>query len=226
MSSIDTVLRLLLGFGRWRKSARFGKDRRSGDHFLVSFEFEKDRTKVMRGGAWCFDRAPVCLKVYDGITPMADFPMCHVRMWVIISFIPPRYEEPYNLRLIRNLLGGYLDYDCTEFRKGVMKILFTHDIYKPVVLERQIHLDPGVEPMLKYNFLHLLGRCLVYNMTTHAREKCDGTHTVLGTSGGINFGAQPKPGYAFSTKLPVGVAINTTPEVSSSPVVKSKHVVR
>ncbi|KAL6201479.1 hypothetical protein ACLB2K_025193 [Fragaria x ananassa] len=122
------------------------------------------------------------VRVYDGITPMADFPMRYVRMWVIISLIPPQYKEPYNLRFISNLLGEYLDYDCIEFRKGVMKILFTHDIYKPVLLERQIHLDPGVEPMLNFNFLHLLGTCFVYNMTTRPREKCDGTHTVLGTS--------------------------------------------
>ncbi|KAL6193852.1 hypothetical protein ACLB2K_034936 [Fragaria x ananassa] len=202
---------------------RFEEER--GDLFLVSFESKKDRTKVLKGGAWCFDRTPVCLEVYDHITPMADVPMCHVRMWVIVSLIPPRYEEPDNLCFFGNLLGGYLDYDRTEFRKGVMKILFTHDIYKPVHLERQVHLDPGVEPMLRLNFLQLLGRCSVCNMITHAGKKCDGTHTVLGTSRGINFRAQPKPGYAFSAKPTIGVAINLAIVVSSSLVVKRKHVV-
>ncbi|KAL6181659.1 hypothetical protein ACLB2K_048309 [Fragaria x ananassa] len=112
---------------------------------------------------------------------MADVPMRHVRMWVIVSLIPPRYEEPDNLRSIGNLLGGYLDYDRTE--------------------------------------------CIVYNMITHAREKCDGTHTILGTSRSINFGAQPKPGYAFSAKPITNVAINPMLVVSLSPVVKRKHVV-
>ena len=51
-----------------------------GDLFLVSFESEKDKKKDLKGCAWCFDRVLVCLEVYDGITPMADVPMCHVRM--------------------------------------------------------------------------------------------------------------------------------------------------
>ncbi|KAL6185897.1 hypothetical protein ACLB2K_042019 [Fragaria x ananassa] len=129
-----------------------------GDLFLVSFESKKDRTKILKGGAWCFDCAPVCLEVYDGITPMTDVPMSHVRMWVIVSLIPPR--------------------------------------------------------------------CFVCNMITHVGEKCDGTHTVLGTSRGINCSAQPKPGYAFSTKPTIGVAINPAPVHSSSLVVKRKPVVR
>ena len=51
-----------------------------GDLFLVSFESEKDKKKVLKGGAWCFDRVPVWIEVYDEITPMAEVPMCHVRM--------------------------------------------------------------------------------------------------------------------------------------------------
>ncbi|KAL6146486.1 hypothetical protein ACLB2K_057165 [Fragaria x ananassa] len=158
-----------------------------GDLFLVSFESEKDRTKVLKGGAWCFDRAPVCLKMYDGITPMTDVPMRHVRMWVIVSLIPPWYEEPDNLRLIGNLLEGYLDYDRTEFRKGVMKILFTHEIHKPLLLER----------------------CSVCNMITHAGEKCDGTHT----GSGYAFSAKPITGVAINP-APV---VSSTPVVKRKP---------
>ncbi|KAL6194453.1 hypothetical protein ACLB2K_035537 [Fragaria x ananassa] len=159
MSSIDTVTKSFatsFTLVDGRKAPDLGKIGRGlqnfqiqerGDPFLVSFESMKDQAKVLKGGAWCFDYAPIFLEEYDGITPMADVPLRHVRI------------------------------------------------------------------------------CSVYNMITHAGEKCDGTQTVLGTSRGINFGVQPKPIFAFSAKLSTSLAINPAPVVSSSSAVKRKHVV-
>ncbi|KAL6199896.1 hypothetical protein ACLB2K_029678 [Fragaria x ananassa] len=35
--------------------------------FFFSFDSIHDRNKVLRGGVWCFDRAPVALELFDGI---------------------------------------------------------------------------------------------------------------------------------------------------------------
>ncbi|KAL6145107.1 hypothetical protein ACLB2K_055795 [Fragaria x ananassa] len=70
---------------------------------------------VLKGGAWCFDRTPVCLEIYDDIRPLVEVPMKHVRFWTRVTCIPPLYEEPDNLRLVGNLLGGFIDYDKKEF---------------------------------------------------------------------------------------------------------------
>lgn len=42
----------------------------------------------------------------------------HVCYWVKIEGIPPMFEEPENLKLIGDLLRGFLDYDKDLFNIG------------------------------------------------------------------------------------------------------------
>ena len=130
----------------WVVSRSFQIQERTAGVFLFSFENERDRRKVLRGGVWCFDRAPVWFAPYDGIAPMASIPIKFILMWVVVTEIPPLYDESSNFRLIGNLLGGFEDYDIDEYKKNrVVKILFLHDLSKPILLDRKVMLDAGVE---------------------------------------------------------------------------------
>ncbi|XP_024187908.1 uncharacterized protein LOC112192413 [Rosa chinensis] len=144
---------------------------RAGDLFLFSFESVRDRNKVLRGRVWCYDRAPVCFAEYDGVKPLHEVQFKHLRVWARVSGIPPLYEESENLTLIGNLLGGFLDYD-KEFKKGLNRIFFSHDVSKPILLERKVYLDVGVEPILQFHFEHLQGRCSQCGLVTHTGIAC------------------------------------------------------
>lgn len=52
-------------FEHWRRRWRF-KRKKIGT-FLFSFDNLWDKNKVLRGGAWSFDKAPVCLENYNGL---------------------------------------------------------------------------------------------------------------------------------------------------------------
>lgn len=98
------------------------KVQQKGDRLLFSFESPQDKKKVFRGGAWSFDKTSVILEDYDGIIPVTAVPMRHVQYWVKIEGIPLAFEEPYNFKLIGDLLGGFLDYDKDLFKQGVVLI--------------------------------------------------------------------------------------------------------
>lgn len=55
------------------------KVQEKGTRFLFSFESFRDKKKVLRGGAWSFDKAPVILEDYDGIIPITVVSLRHVR---------------------------------------------------------------------------------------------------------------------------------------------------
>ncbi|XP_024162597.1 uncharacterized protein LOC112169774 [Rosa chinensis] len=166
---------------------------KTDNRFLISFDLVRDRYKVLRGGVWCFNRSPICLEEYDGVLPIAEVPMKHVRMWVRVSDIPPLYEEPGNFILIGNLLGGYLDYDKREFRKGIVLILFSHDISKPIILERRVFLAPSIEPILQFQFEHLKGRCPQCGLITHSGAKCEEPNTAVYAPRVLKFVVAPLP---------------------------------
>ncbi|KAK9922557.1 hypothetical protein M0R45_031018 [Rubus argutus] len=93
-----------------------GTVQEKGDLFLFPIDSVRDKRKVLRGGAWSFDKAPVILKDYDGMLTLADVAMKHLRFWVKVKGISPAFEELTNFKLIGDLLGGYLDYDKMMLR--------------------------------------------------------------------------------------------------------------
>ena len=211
----------------WVVSRSFQIQERTIGLFLFSFESERDRKKVLRGGVWCFDRVPVCFAAYDGIAPMASIPIKSLLMWVVVSEIPPLYEEPENFRLIGNLLGGFVDYDSEEKKKnGIVKILFQHDLSKSILLERKIMLDVGIEPVLRFEFLHLQGRCSKCGLVTHVGAPCAET-PMFSVACTLNFGGVTPPStYAFKAGAAVEVPAETPPSsVSASPAVRKKPTV-
>ncbi|PRQ55096.1 hypothetical protein RchiOBHm_Chr1g0320861 [Rosa chinensis] len=208
----------------WLVDKEFRVQERADNHFLFSFGSVRDRNKVLKGGVWCYDHAPVCLEEYDGVLSIGDVPMKHIRIWVRVSGIPPLYEEPDNLILVGNLLGGYLDYDKKEFRKGIVRILFSHDISKPVLLERRVFLATGVEPTLKFQFEHLKGRCSQCGLITHSGEKCEEPNAVVSTPRVLRFGGGPPisgEGFSFSAQSNIDL-----PLPSPTILKKKKPVIR
>lgn len=142
------------------------------DLFLFSFDSVRDKRKVLRGGAWSFDKAPVILEDYDGMLPLADVPMRHLRFWVKVEGISPAFEEPANFKLIGDLLGGFLDYDKRMLQQGIVRLFIQHDISKPVFLSRAVKFMEGVEALLKFTFEHLVGRCKKCSLLSHVGEPC------------------------------------------------------
>lgn len=119
--------------------------------------------------------------------------------------IPPRYEVPKNFKLIGNLLGGYIDYDKTEFKKGVVCILFSQDISKLVLMERFVFLEEGAEPLLQFSYDHLKSRCSLCGLVTHVGARCEEPHLVdqtramdLGFAGSSS--RNPNPNFSFPAK--------------------------
>ncbi|KAL6178069.1 hypothetical protein ACLB2K_049589 [Fragaria x ananassa] len=119
--------------------------------------------------------------------------MKHVHFWTRVFGIPTLYEEPDNLRLIGNLLGGYIDYDNKEFLWGKMRILFTHDISKPLLPERCVFLSQSIEPSLKFQYERLQGRCSICNLITHACVWCEERSAISPVIRSLNFANSAPP---------------------------------
>ncbi|XP_062020791.1 uncharacterized protein LOC133737199 [Rosa rugosa] len=206
----------------WMVERDFRVQEMENNLFLFSFESIRDQNKVLIGGVWCFDRALVCLEEYDGVLPITEVSMKHVRIWVRVSGIPSLYEEPDNFTLIGNLLGGFLDYDKKEFRKGIIRIFFLHDISKPILLERRIFSAKGIELLLKFQFEHHKGRCSQCGLITHSGAKCEEPNVVWGVTE-LHFGGPSTAGGSFSFSAQ---ASRELPFSSPALIKKKKPVIR
>ncbi|PRQ48309.1 hypothetical protein RchiOBHm_Chr2g0109251 [Rosa chinensis] len=149
--------------------------------------------------------------------------MKHVHIWVRVSGIPPLYEEPDNFTLIGNLLGGFLDYDKKELWKGVIRIFFLHDISKPILFERIIFLVIGVEPLLKFQFEYLKGKCSQCGLITHSGAKCEDPNAAISTPRVLHFSGSSTTGGSFSFSAQ---ASRDLPLSSPALIKKKKHVIR
>jgi hypothetical protein len=196
-----------------------------GDLFLFSFDSVRDKRKVLRGGAWSFDKAPVILEDYDGLLPLADVPLRHLRFWVKVEGISPAFEEPANFRLIGDLLGGYLDYDKLMLRQGTVRLFIQHDISKPIFLSRVVKFMEGVEVLLKFTFEHLVGRCKRCFLLSHVGEQCSSVSDEVAGEGServklSGFGSAdlvPCSSFVFTSQPPRPIGSSIFKNVTSFP---------
>lgn len=203
-----------------------------GDLLLFSFDSERDKRKVLRGGAWSFDKAPVILEDYDGMASLVEAHLRHIRFWVKVEGISPAFEEPANFRLIGDLLGGYLDYDKMKFRQGIVRLFIQHDISKPVFLSRVVKFMEGVESLLKFTFEHLVGRCKKCFLISHVGEPCSlASEDVPGEGSArvklTGFGSAdlvPSSSFVFTSQPPRPIGSSLFQNVTSfPPLVKERR---
>ncbi|XP_024155768.1 uncharacterized protein LOC112163723 [Rosa chinensis] len=157
----------------WRLNGRYTAQEH-GDRFLFTLTDPTDRNRILRGGPWGFDRAPVVLAPYDGVGAIKDVPLSTIAFWIKVRGLPPDFHTDRCLRRIGSALGRFLQKDITEFGEGRIRIRVEMDLLQPVIFRCCFTVDDGVDVDLDFFFENLYGRCQDCGLLTHVGLPCAG----------------------------------------------------
>ncbi|XP_062013748.1 uncharacterized protein LOC133730088 [Rosa rugosa] len=141
--------------------------------FVFSFDLKRDRNKVLRGGPWYFNKAPVLLQHYDGMEDPLVIPMNLLFFWVKITGIPPALEEKTIIMNVASVAGKYLDFDQRLYNnKNQIRVHVAHAISHPFFLKRTLKIIPGVVKEITFFYENLHGICKDCQLLCHEQDVC------------------------------------------------------
>ncbi|KAM5572397.1 hypothetical protein ABKV19_012454 [Rosa sericea] len=157
----------------WVLNAAFKVQERAQKRFVISFDLRKDRNKVLRGGPWYFQRAPVIIHEYDGLKSPTAIQMNDLFFWVKLRNIPPTLEVRNTIVNTASIAGRFLEWDEKLFKATWdIRVHVAHHIAKPFFLTKTLKLAPGVIEEISFFFENLLGRCQDCSLIFHENGEC------------------------------------------------------
>ncbi|XP_024172097.1 uncharacterized protein LOC112178132 [Rosa chinensis] len=156
----------------WVRERGFKIQDRPQNRFVISFDLKKDKNKVLKGGTWYFNKAPVILQDYDGLSPLQAIKMETLLFWVKITNIPPALEVKETIMNVASIVGS-LEIDQKLFDiTSKIRVHVAHEITRPFLLKKTLKLAPGVIEEISFFFENLIGRCHKCNLIFHENGTC------------------------------------------------------
>ncbi|KAM5578331.1 hypothetical protein ABKV19_008576, partial [Rosa sericea] len=146
----------------WVLEKDFKIQERPKNRFVIAFDLKRDRNKVLRGGPWRFNQAPVVMQEYDGIALPHSVALDALFFWVRITNIPPLFEDKDTIRDIAAIAGRVIELDDKLFdTTGKIRVRVSHALYKPFFLKKRVKLASEIEEEIGFFFENLVdGRAL------------------------------------------------------------------
>ncbi|XP_062028351.1 uncharacterized protein LOC133744227 [Rosa rugosa] len=157
----------------WVLEQGFKVQDRSQNRFVIAFDLRKDKNKVIKGGPWYFNRAPIIMQDYDGLSSLQSINLNTLYFWVKITNIPLAFEVKETIINVASIAGRFLEFDRRLFdTTGTIRVHVAHDITKPFFLKKTIKLAPGVIEEITFFYENLIGRCRKCNLIFHEAGTC------------------------------------------------------
>ncbi|XP_061993474.1 uncharacterized protein LOC133711356 [Rosa rugosa] len=158
----------------WRLNGRYTVQEHD-DRFLFTLSDPTDPNRILPGGPWGFDRAPVVLAPYDGVGAIKDVSLIKLAFWIKVRGLPLDFHMDRCLRRVGSALGRFVQKDTTEFAVGRILIRVEVDLMQPIIFRRSFTVDDGIVVDLEFFFENLYGRCRDCGLVTHVGLPCSGT---------------------------------------------------
>lgn len=153
----------------WVKFKEVGKNR-----MLVDFQLEKDKTKVMLGRPWSFDRMLVCLQEFDGTSPLKEILFSSEVFWVQIHNMPwASMTKEVGLQIGQGL-GEVLEVEVDSNGMGwgqFMRIKVVVNINLPLSRGRFLSVE-GRQIWLPFKYERLPLFCFQCGVIKHGKQGC------------------------------------------------------
>ncbi|XP_024179155.1 uncharacterized protein LOC112185178 [Rosa chinensis] len=167
------------------------KCRRNDDRVLFTFTDPLDVDRVWKGGPWGYNRAPVTVAPYDGITLVEDVPLKKSSYRMTLQGVPPAFRSEYIMRLIGSTLGEFKEYDRPAFLTRVLRIRVEIDYEKPLLFRRRFLVEDEVQILVQFRYDKLFGRCGTCGLVTLVGLPCSGPELVEDSDAPVGVVAQP-----------------------------------
>jgi len=152
--------------------------------FIVEFENEWDKSRIMEGRPWLFDGNLVSLAEFDGLTPPAKINFDKASFWIRMYNLPLACMGRNIGLKIGATVGVVEDVDVLEEDAGwgeYLRVRILIDLSKPLARGRMLHLqDRSTWVAFKYEKLPKF--CFTCGLIKHGSTGCEraGIHAKIG----------------------------------------------
>ena len=142
------------------------------ERFLFTFNNERDMVRVRGGGPWCFQRAMIVLNDYDGFSDIRQVPLDFIRVWVVITGLPPALMTEATVRLVGETIGSVIRIDHTALGRDDARLRVTLPLTAPVKSSRRLRVSSSDVITVEYQYERLVGWCRTCNRLDHGGQRC------------------------------------------------------
>jgi hypothetical protein len=143
--------------------------------FIVEFENEWDKARIMEGRPWLFDGNLVSLAEFDGLTPPAKINFDRASFWIRMYNLPLACMGRNTGQKIGATVGVVEDVDVLEEDAGwgeYLRVRILIDLTKPLARGRMLHLqDRSTWVAFKYEKLPKF--CFTCGLIKHDSKGCE-----------------------------------------------------
>jgi hypothetical protein len=172
--------------------------------FLIEFQYEWDKIRIMEGRPWTFDRDLVSLAEFDGITPVEELEFEKAAFWVRMYKLPLACMSKAIGYRIGATVGEVLEVEVDEEGVGwgeYLRVRIVLDLTKPLSRGRRLRLrDRSLWIPFKYEKIPRF--CFNCGVIRHGPRGCTrlGGRRSLGDEEDVQFGKWLRvtpPGYRY-----------------------------
>ncbi|XP_024198384.1 uncharacterized protein LOC112201706 [Rosa chinensis] len=176
----------------WRINGRLSVEEvGEDDRVLFTFTDPSDVDRVWKGGPWGYNRAPVALAPYNGISPASEIPLKKSSYWMTLQGVPPAFRSERIMHPIGSTLGDFKEFDRPTFQTRVLRIRVKIDYAKPLLFCRRFWVEDEVQFMVQFRYDKLFGRCGTCGLVTHVGLPCLGPDLEEDSDTPVGAVAQP-----------------------------------
>lgn len=160
--------------------------------FLIEFENEWDKIRIMEGRPWTFDGDLVSLADFDGLTPPSEIVFEKAAFWVRMYNLPLACMSKEMGTRIGSTVGEVEEVEIDENGAGwgeFLRVRIVLDLTKPLSRGRMLHVrDKTIWIAFKYEKIPRF--CFKCGIIRHGRRGCiaPGGRRTLGNGDAAQFG--------------------------------------
>jgi hypothetical protein len=143
--------------------------------FLIEFQYEWDKARIMEGRPWTFDGHLLSMVEYDGVTPLAQVEFDKVAFWVWMSNLPLACMSRELGVSIGSSVGVVEEVDVDDDGVGwgeFLRVRIILDLSKPIPRGRTIRVrDKSLWVTFKYEKIPKF--CFKYGVVRHGSRGCE-----------------------------------------------------
>jgi hypothetical protein len=160
--------------GIWRISGGVNIKELQDNLWLFEFSDDLDKTRIMEGRPWSFDRRIIVLNDFDGRTPPSQLDFSHSPVWVQVHDLPLLCMNKAVGTKIGASLGQLMDVDVAGDGAGwgrCLRIRVTLDLTKPLDRGRALNLG-GKTSWVEFRYEKLPLFCFRCGCIVHGPRGC------------------------------------------------------
>ncbi|KAJ4842368.1 hypothetical protein Tsubulata_015725 [Turnera subulata] len=140
--------------------------------FMFRFRDERDKTRVLMGEPWHFDRNVLVLQSVEGNEQPSQMDLSRTPFWIQVHDLPFDYRDPEVARMIGKKLGFLMDVYQEEGWEmlSFLRIWVMLDLRAPLRKQLEIKVDDDVTFTVLFKYENLPSFCFVCGRLGHSMK--------------------------------------------------------